>query len=356
MLFKDLKGLNCKYLLALALVVILSIWFLFFATNTIKQTSQQNQDVFGYTIKVQSSVEELDKIFERAELNVDVMVDTISNSYDIKKQHDKAYNLHFVQGVNGLLKSVLANSPCVDGSWFQLNADLPFSAGAYNWFAFRDNQFINVRDQFEGTPALNRKITPEDDPYYFDAIMNQRATWSDIYKDADTKNSMITISSPVYQEGSLVGVVGIDIATDNLQEVLKCMQAILGDSELFLLNKKNKVILSQLSYNFDLKEGDYPFLDLFKTNKHGPVEYSDNLSKKTAIRVALSNDYKIVISMNNKSLFPETSRMLSVICILFVLLILSILGGFLSHFKPTKKPEVSKVVAAEAESKKNIEE
>jgi len=354
MWFRNLKGMKYKYLSALALVVILSLWFLSFAVNTVKMTSQQNQEVFGYTIKVQSTVDDLDKVFERAEDNVNVLVDATSKIYNIKKQQDKAYNLQFMEGINGLLKSVLSNSPGVDGSWFQLNSDLPFSAGTYNWFAFRDNQFINVREQFEGTPALQRKITPEDDPYYFEAITNQKATWSDVYKDADTKKSMITISSPVYKEGGLVGVVGIDISTDNLQEVLRCMQSVLGDAELFLLNKKDKVILSQLSYNSNT--GDYSFLDLFKTNKHGPVEYMDQMGKKTAIKLNLSNNYKIVIAMDNRVLFPETMRVVSVLWLLFVLLILSIIGGVLSHYKPTKKPIGFNVAEIEAELEKDIED
>ncbi len=41
------------------------------------------------------------------------------------------------------------------------------------------------------------------------------------YTDADTKDAMMTISAPIYKEGIIVGVVGIDISINNLQQVLK---------------------------------------------------------------------------------------------------------------------------------------
>ncbi len=317
------KNINYKYLLGFALALILLVGLLFFIINSISTVSEENQNIFSYTVKVRDSVEDLDKIFERAEVNVNVMVEAISNSYDADKQKNEAYNMQFVNGMNGLIKSVLANSPGVDGSWFQLNADLPFSARAYNWYEFRENQFLDVKDRFEGTPSMDRKITPEDDPYYFDAITNQKPAWSDIYTDADTKNSMMTISAPIYKEGVLVGVVGIDISVANLQQSLQNMRSVLGDSELYLLDKKNKVILSQPLFDSSSAKNKYSFLDLFKENKEGPIEYYDQLTKKTAIKLTLSNDYKIVVAIENNVLFSETKKLVNIIYILFALLLIS---------------------------------
>lgn len=333
MLLKYIKSVKPKYLVLPALVLIFLIILLLFIISNVSVATNDNQNIFAYTVKVHNTVENLDKIFERAEVNVNVMVDTIASSYDVSKQQNKSYNLNYVQSINGLVKSVLANSPSVDGSWFQINADLPFSARAYNWYEFKESQFINVRDQFEGTPSMDRKITPEDDPYYFDAIDNQKPTWSDIYTDADTNNSMITISSPIYNDSTLVGVVGIDISISNLQQVLEGMQSVLGKSDLYLLDKNNKVILSQLFSVPNSKKNNYKFLELFNENKEGPIEYSAGLTKKTAIKLTLSNDYQIVIAIDNKELFGYSNRVVNVVYILFVLLIVSIGITFMNYFK-----------------------
>lgn len=356
MLFEQIKASLQKKIWPLASVLILFVILFGFITNCINIASKANQDIFAFTIKVRDSVEELDKVFERAEVNVNVMVDSIANSYDTSRQGNEAYNVSFVNATNGLVKSVLVNSPNVDGSWFQLNADLPFSSHAYNWYEFKDNQFIDVKDQFAGKSSLDRKLTPEEDPYYFGAILNRKATWSDIYTDADTNNSMMTISSPIYKESSLVGVVGIDIATTNLQQILKSMQAVLGDSDLYLLNKKNTVILSQLLDNSNSDNNNFQFLDLFKENKTGPIEYYDHLTKKTAIMMTLSNDYKIVIAIKNKSLFNGTNQLIYTIYLLFILLIISTLIALISCLKvnPNKRievPQIGETTKEEAEEK-----
>jgi len=316
MSFENIKN----SLLWLIPAIIIAFSTLFFIINSGNTVSKTDQDIFAYTVKIRTAVEELDKIFERAEINVNVMADSISNSYDIREQQDKAYNLKFIAGINGLVESVLSNSPSVDGSWFQINADLPFSSEAYNWFTFKEDQFVNVRDQFEGTALMNRQITPEDDPYYYSAVSNKKPTWSDVYTDPDTKQSMLTISAPVYKEGSLVGVVGIDINVESIKQILGQMQTILGNSELYLLDKKDKVILTQLYPNS--RTDNYEFLKLFKNNDNGTVEYNDHQTKKTALLFSLSNGYKIAISIPNKGSSDETKHAPIATYVLLVLLVL----------------------------------
>lgn len=338
--------------MAFAFVMLLLV--LFSISNGRNLASDSHKDIFAYTVKVRNAVEGLDVIFERAEVNVNMMVDSISNSYDANKQQDKAYNLRFIQGIDGLLKSVLSNSPSIDGSWFQINADLPFSAEAYNWYSIDENQLIDVKDLFAGTPTTSRKVTPEDDPYYFNAVENKKPVWSDIYTDADTKEAMLTISAPIYKEAVLVGVVGIDISTKNIQQILNQMQTILGDSELYLLDKKNKVMLTQS--DSDSKNKDYKFLNLFKYNNEGPIEYNDNLTKKTAVMFTLSNGYKIVISIKNDTLYADTNQTSTINYGLFILLIISTLIAFANQFKINKLSEELEFLDKNLESKSAKEE
>lgn len=339
---------NIKYILYV-LIILLLIALLCFINTSVKMASETNNNTFSYIVKVRDTVEEIDKIFERAEVNVNVLADAISNSYDTSRQQDKNYNLAYVKSIDGLVKSVLVNSPNVDGDWFQINADLPFSVSAYNWYQFKEDQFINVKDQLAGTPSMNRKITPEDDPYYFDALNGKRAVWSDVYKDADTKTTMMTISAPAYKDASLVGVVGIDISTNNLQDAMKNMQLVLGDSELFLLDKKNNLILSQLLSDSKTNINNLRFLNLFQNDQDGQIEYYDNLTKKTAIMLNLSNKYKIVITFENSNLFGGFDRLFSTVYSMFALLTVLIIFMILIYqfkiininFKlpKSKKPE-----------------
>lgn len=343
MLFKNIKNINYKKFLLPIITLILLFGLALFIIGSINTASETSKDVFAYIVKVRDSVEEVDRIFESAETNVNVLADSISNSYDSSKQQDEKYNFQYIKSIDGLVKSVSGHSPGIDGSWFQLNADLPFSVHAYNWYQFKDDQFINVKDQFGGTPSMDRKITPDDDPYYFDAVSNQKPTWSDVYVDPDTKEAMMTISAPIYKDGKLVGVVGIDISMDTLQQVLKNTQVILYNSDLFLLDKQNKVIISQLIDNSNPTEANYKFLDLFKGKVNESVEYYDKFTKKAAVLMILSNKCKLVITFTDKILFTSLNTIFRIIYGLLILLFISIVVALINYNKISRLTETNKI-------------
>lgn len=326
-------NISPKLVLFFMLLVIFFISLLIFIVVSIKSAEKTNNNAFAYTIKVQNAYEELDMIFERAEVNLNVLADSISNSYNTDLQQNKEYNIHYIKNLDGLIKSVLINSPGTDGCWFQINADLPFSVQAYNWYQFRDDQFINLRDYFQNTLSMNRKITPNDDPYYFDALNKPIPTWSGIYVDTDTTSSMLTVSEPVYKDTVLVGVAGIDVSTEDLKLTMKNLQLILGDSELYLLDKNDNVMLSQFFNDKKPAKMNYPFIDLLKNGKLFPVEYYQNLTKKTAIELILSNNYKLVIVIENKVLFGNMNVIFNLIYTLFTLIFILLSLFFIVHFK-----------------------
>lgn len=344
MFFEKIKQLDNKYLIGLGLILILLVSFLIFIFSSISMASHKDQRIFAYTVKVRDTVEQLDLIFERAEVNVNLMVDALSGSYNVNKQNDKNYNMHFLDATNGLIRSALLNSPNVDGAWFQVNASLPFAANAYNWYEYDEDQFIDVRSINRYGDSINsRDLSPTDDPYYFDAISTQKVTWSDIYTDVDAKKQMMTVSAPVYKINALVGVVGIDISVYNLQEVLKNMQSVLGESDLYLIDKKDNVIMSQLSSKVSSSKDTYPFLVIFGADEQGPIEYWDNSMKKTAIMFLLSNGYRVVISIPNRVLYKETNHLINIIYILFIMLICSVVVIFVNQYNKNKLTKENRV-------------
>lgn len=350
----DFFKINRKFSICIIAIFVLLAGLLLLINNYVDSLNNEDHGVFAYTIKIRNAVEELDKIFERSELNVRIMSDTIATSYDASKQQNEAYNINFIENIDGLTKSTLENSPGVNGSWFQLNANLPFSARAYNWYEFKDNQFINIKDQFAGTQSEDRKITPEDDPYYYSAISNMGPVWSKIYLDADTKEPMMTISSPVYKGNVLVGVVGIDISVNNLKYVLNDIQSNIIHSDLYLLDQSDNIIIPMLYSGRKPSEKDYGFLKLFNNNNDCFVEYSVNFSKRTAIKLTLSNNYKIVISSKNKEIFDDKKSVVNLIYFLYILLVaLTVVTlVFVYKFLGMQKPEIREEIADQEENNK----
>lgn len=314
-------------------LILLSIAILglliFFSMQTAKQELVNNQETINYIVKIRNAYEEIDQILERAEVNTNVMVDSIANTYDTKKSTDKNYNLAFTNNLNGLIQSVLSNSPSVNGAWFQINSKLPFSASAYNWFEYKNDNFINQRNPSETT----RPITEDDDPYYFSAIQNNGQTWSRVYNDADTNEQMITISAPVYKNGYLIGVAGLDILTGTLQQTLNNIQLMLFNSEIYLTDKDNNLILYQLEPGVNLDDIDTSFLNIIRQNEDGATGFSKNLTTKTIIKLTLSNNYKFIVAIDNRNLFTNSNKSSNMIYLLLGLLTLITISTFISMYE-----------------------
>lgn len=340
-LLNKLKALNVKYLLiGIILLFFLGELFLFI-NNSVRLTNNDSVSLFDYVVKIRSASECLDKIFERAEVNLNVLTGSIVNSYNINKLNDKGYNFNYIKNIDPLIKSVLTNSPSVAGAWFQLNSDLPFSAWAFNWYEFKDNQFIDMNEKFQQMPSLLRQINPKEDPYYFNALESNGPVWSNLYKDADTGEEFLTVSAPVYKGNSLIGVAGLDVSKQNLNNALSNIHLIMSNVDLYILDENSNLILSQMTNGLPASD-DISFLKKVKINKETPVVYYSNLTKRTAVSIILSNNYKLVVSVKNKDIFVGENALEITTYVLFILFVLTLAFILFIFFKDEKDKQSMK--------------
>lgn len=292
-----------------------------FIYRSIKVVSETSKNNFSYAVKFRDTIEEVDKIVERAQVNINVLADAVAITYNDKKLYSERYNLSVIKNFDLLTKAALVNSPGVDGIWFQGNVDLPFSNKIYIWYSVKNGKIINLKEKIFGNNPHPRRLTPENDPYYFEAVRNKTITWSDVYRDTDVHMDMISVSEPIYKNNKLIGVVGFDITLDNLQNALKSMQSVIDGSEIFLLNDKHLIVLEQLNSN--KKVDKYFFLKLFqkKFNKNEEtVEFIDGGVRKSAILLSLSNKYNVVVTFPNTLIFKGFDNLFKILFFIFFLL------------------------------------
>lgn len=323
----------------------LLLGFLIFILNCISVANESNANNFKYTVKVRKTTEEIDKIVERAEVNINTITNVIQETYDIEKINNKQYNLDYAKKINILTKAILINTPGVNGTWFQGNTNSPFYGDVYSWFIIQDGEIIDYKAYLDKIGTLEREITPESDPYYFNAIKTNDTVWSDIYTDADSKTRMITISKAIFKNKELIGVAGIDISIIDMQNALKNMQKVVQDSEIFLLDNDSHILLYQLPNN--AKIGNIPpFVEIVKQNKNEElVQYSENRIKKTAIMLDLSNKYRVVMIFKNSELFSSFDRLFKILYIIFI--IMAILA-FIAITNKRKMLKMNKILENEA--------
>lgn len=301
------------------LVGLLLFGFLMFIVNCVRIVNESNANNFAYTVKVRATTEEIDKIVERAQVNITTAGKIIYETYDVNQFYNKQYNLRYIKQIDALNKALLQNTPGVNGSWYSGNIDLPFWNDIYTWYTIDNGKITNYKAHLNKNGDV-RKLTPEEDQYYFEAIKHKNTVWSDIYTDADSKVRMITISQAVFKSGKLIGVVGIDISINDMQQALKNMQKVVPDSEIFLLDKDSNILLYQLPNNAKLN--NIPaFIELFKQNKYEDlVQYNENKVKKTAILLDLSNKYRAVMVFKNSTLFSSFDRLFWILYAIFIIM------------------------------------
>lgn len=323
-MFSNLIQNPKKNNIIISIVFILVFFSLFrFILKTINIVSDTNQTNFSYSIKTREMVEKVDKVFETADLTLNVLAESISLSYDTNSLYDAKYNLDFLNKIDAQLKATLISNPNVDGAWFQINASLPFSFNAYSWYQNKSGKCINVKKNLEYSHPEKRDLTPTEDPYYFEALKHNKAYWSDIYVDPDLKTKMITVDKPIYKNNKLIGVVGIDLSVDKLNSILSEMRGIFKDSDVFLLDQNNNAILYSLH---DAQSDNYlpPNFKLIFKNKldkdNSIVFYREFGVRKTAIMLTLVNNFRTIVTIPNNLIFKGFDKLFKIVYFTFFLL------------------------------------
>lgn len=319
--------------------VLLLVELLLFVLNSIQIVSETNKNNFEYTIRIRSTIEEIDKIVERAEVNLNLMTQVIRGNYDVSKINDEKTNLEYLKRIDVLVKSVLVNSTGVDGAWYQPSIEYPYAIRNYIWYALRNGEIVNLKAILENENPNIRILTPTTDPYYFEAIKEKKTVWSDVYKDPDTKIQMITISQAVYKHDILIGVAGIDISFKNLQQALKNMQGVFPGSEIFLLDKNKNILISQLLNYQSIPKNNKLFKNLFYGvhTADTMTEFTDNGVAKTAIILELSNKYYIVITFPKIVVLNGFERLFNTIYLIFAIM------GALAILAIINKSKITKI-------------
>lgn len=297
-----------------------------FTYNSIRVFSETNETNFSYSSKVVATMEELDKIVERGEVNLDVLVDSVALIYDVNKANDFEYNKVFIERFNVLTKSALINSPGANGIWFQISTEVPNYTRLYNWHLRKGKRIIDLKKWYDKNGVSDRPLTPEEDPYYFGAVKAKKTIWSDVYRDPDTHVAMITVARPIYRKSHLIGVMGVDFSLADLVLAMQNMHRAFPSAEILLLDLKSNVILTEPVINWSkpaLKHFNQIFSSAVNKNEN-IVDLVDKGVKKTAVIMPISNEYHVVIMFLNSEIYKGYEQLLGSALFVFLILILLI--------------------------------
>lgn len=102
----------------------------------------------------------------------------------------------------------------------------------------------DVQGVFTSRPAnpMPAGYDPRVRPWYQDAVKSGGTTLTEPYKDASTGETIVSITTPVYKEGNLIGVIGGDLTLDTLIKNINSLD-FSGRGYAFLVNEDGKILV-----------------------------------------------------------------------------------------------------------------
>lgn len=181
--------------------------------------------------------------------------------------------------------------------------------------------------------------------WYYNPILKGSGVWSKPYKDIYTGYHMISYTKPVYLEGQLFGVAGIDIVFENIMEMINSVKigetgyGYLLDNNLdFIVHPKMEDDGQWDNKNLhDLDKNQYiDLVNKLSEQSSGVAEVGHGYNKKIAGFSHMGNGYLVVIEANSSEIMEGLNRVITIIdaIMLFGILIAALaaynLGKFIS--------------------------
>lgn len=252
-------------------------------------------------------------------------------------------------------KELGANTKWCMSSYFYFDQRyIPIYDGS--WFVKKNGVFTRQ--------VINSEITQEDGDWYYMPINEKKGVWSEPYEDPDINVTMITYSEPVYKNSFLLGVSGMDIALNDLDDMVKKIN-IYKTTDSFIFDKKFNFIAGDKFKVGDnlltVRKSFYKFLEksLIKAPS-GFAEYRDNGVKKLISYTTLPNGFILFIDVPISEVLSEMNNM---IMLLIFIALIAIAASSFAAFRiankissPIEKMAQVSLSLAENDLTVNIEE
>ena len=196
------------------------------------------------TLTAGQNTEELNKVFERVEQSVEILAEFVKDNVDSVKHlaEDEAYLLAYTRETKALGETIVNETQGAVAVYVRFNCEytLPKSG-----FLMLYNKESGEFDSLEPTDlSLYEKDDIEHVGWYYIPIEEKKSVWMEPYYNKNLDIYMISYVIPVYKNGELLGVVGMDI---DFEYIIKEVDSIrtYETGHAFITNKECEILYSR---------------------------------------------------------------------------------------------------------------
>ncbi|KXS45130.1 MULTISPECIES: methyl-accepting chemotaxis protein [unclassified Candidatus Frackibacter] len=269
----------------------------------------------------ESLANEFNNTIINVENNVDGLATTIRSTLDYNKLlSNSSYMSQYKELIDPVIKSFTMNDKKAVHTYFYLDAKI--TGGEVYKIYYSKNESSSEQTEEVDTVASatsNNKqknadlIVNENLEWYDEVVKSKSGVWSDLYKDKETGEMLISYKKPVYSDGQLVGVVGMDIKAEEIKNIILDMKVynsgyafLLNDTYDFLIHKD----FSQKDNLANIDNGKLKFITKQMSQKNFDViEYQLKGQEKIMGYAHLTNGNILGVSVSADEALQEISSL-----------------------------------------------
>jgi len=268
---------------------------------------------------------ELNNVFVRIEQSVEIMAKhAIDNLESVEKlSSDKEYLQEYTKLIEELGQTIVEETEGAVAVYIRFNPDI---AGYKSGFFKIKNPDT---DEFNNVELTDLSLYDEDDMehvgWYYIPVSNGEPTWMQPYHNDNIDIYMISYVIPIYKDGTLIGIVGMDVDFDFITD--KTDEIHIFDTGHAFLTDNNLCVLHSEHYEKGVSVRD--FSDELKNAELSQIAYENSLYEhkhhgedtKLAFQ-PLENDMYIVVAAPVDEINANTNALISELDIITVIIVL----------------------------------
>lgn len=282
------------------------------STSVIKDETEKT-----LTLASEKYANQFSAIFKNTEGMVDAIASNVSVTFDPSEfSSDEEYFQQYKAYLDDIIKETATNGETAHGLYFTFNPELTKEEKEV-WYAHnKKGELVSIDADFRANKRSFKQPVQKEMLYYFKPIWEKEGAWTGPYLDPDVSLNMLSYSKAVYVNGTLIGVAGADILTEDTIDIVETMKIYEGSYAFLLDEDYNVMIHPNFSQDTNLKTvqgGKLSFIVThMKNEKTGVVQFVDENQNSILAFSHLSNGWILGISQPTNEVYSPI-RLLSLV-------------------------------------------
>lgn len=142
------------------------------------------------------------------------------------------------------------HNPFVFGYWYISQSNYKDKGNIFTWYGLNGEEVADFRERYQADSLFSEDLNDPEYDYYYGALQEGGMHITNPYRDEFVNIPMLSISIPLYDEDAvLMGVAGIDIRFEDMQEYLSVLQQGTAADSMLLLSNRGHLLYNETSTN-----------------------------------------------------------------------------------------------------------